>query len=102
MCFCDGYSFLIINKISGEKHFIQGDENLYKFFEGRYSLLCLFHRLLKKEYVQFNDIRYSISYNSHPECQRIKMKLVKTLGIEDFELWKCPENYRYLLPTERQ
>ena len=102
MCFCDGYSFLIINKISGEKHFIQGDKNLYEFFEGRYSLPCLFHRLLKKEYVQFNDIHYSISYNSHPECQRIKMELVKTLGIEDFELWKCPKNYCYLLPTERQ
>ena len=102
MCFCDGYSFLVINKSSGEKHFIQGDERLCEFFEGRYSLPCLFHRLLKKEYVRFNGIHYSISYNSHPECQGIKVKLVKTLGIEVFELWKCPGNYRYLLPMERQ
>ena len=33
----------------------------------------------------------------NPECQRIKMGLVKTLGIEDFELWKCPEEYIHLL-----
>ena len=102
MCFCDGYDFLIINKNSGEKHFIQGDENLCEFFKGRYSLPHLFHRLLKKEYVHFNDDLYHIQYNSHTECQRIKMELVKTLGIEAFELWKCPENYRYLLPKERQ
>ena len=102
MCFCDGYSFLIINKSSGEKHFIQGDENLVGFFKGRYSLPCLFHRLLKKEYVRLNDTLYRISYNSHPECQRIKMGLVKTLGIEDFELWKCPEEYIHLLHTEKQ
>ena len=100
MCFCDGYSFLVINKNSGEKHFIQGDENLVEFFNGYYSLPCLFHRLLKKEYVRLNDTLYSISYNSHPECQRIKMELVKGLGIEDFELWKCPEKYRHLLRRE--
>ena len=102
MCFCDGCSFLIINKSSGEKHFIQGDETLYHFFEGRYSLPCLFHRLLKKEYVRLNDTLYRIQYNSHPECQRIKMELIKTLGIEDFELWKCPEEYIHLLHTEKQ
>ena len=33
MCFCDGYNFLIINKNSGEKYFIEGDENLVEFFE---------------------------------------------------------------------
>ena len=102
MCFCDGYSFLIINKNTGEKHFIQGDENLTEFFKGYYSLPCLFHRLLKKEYVRLNDTLYSISYNSHPDCQRIKMELVKGLGIEEFELWKCPEQYRHLLRDERR
>ena len=102
MCFCDGYSFMIINKNSGEKHFIQGDETLYEFFEGRYSLPHLFHRLLKKEYVRLNDTLYRIRYNCHPECQRIKMELVKTLGIEDFELWRCPEEYIHLVHTEKQ
>ena len=101
MCFCDGYSFLIINKNSGEKHFIEGDERLYEFFEGYYSLPCLFHRLIKKEYVRFNDTLYSIAYNSHPECQRIKMELVKKLGIENFELWKCPEEYIHLLKKKQ-
>ena len=84
MCFCDGFDFLVINKTNGEKHLIQGDKNLVGFFEGHYSLPCLFHRLLKKEYVGHNATLYRISYNSHPECQRIKMGLVKTLGIEDF------------------
>ena len=102
MCFCDGHSFLIINKSSGEKHFIQGDETLCEFFEGRYSLPHLFHRLLKKEYVQLNGDLYSITYNSHPECQRVKMELIKTLGVEDFELWKCPEEHIHLLHTEKQ
>ena len=102
MCFCDGYSFLIINKNSGEKHFIQGDENLVEFFEGYYSLPCLFHRLLKKEYVHYKNTFYHLSYNSHPDCQRIKMELVKGLGIEEFELWKCPEKYRHLLRDERR
>ena len=99
MCFCDGYNFLIINKNSGEKHFIQGDENLVAFFESHYSIHTLFHRLLKKEYVRHNDTLYHIQYNSHPECQRIKMDLVKMLGIEDYELWKCPEEYIHLLKT---
>ena len=49
MCFCDGYSFLVINKNTGEKQFIEGDETLCEFFEGRYSLPHLFHRLLKKD-----------------------------------------------------
>ena len=103
MCFCDGYYFLITNKNSGEKHFISGNENLCEFFEGRYTLLHLFHRLLKKEYVQFNGVHYNISYNSHPECERVRMKLVKLYGIEALELWKiCPKNHRHLLPTERQ
>ena len=103
MCFYDGYCFLITNKTSWEKHFISGDENLCEFFEGRYSLPCLFHRLLKKEYVRLNDVLYDISYNSHPECQRVKMELVKLYGIEDPELWKiCPGKYRHLLTTERQ
>ena len=81
----------------GKKHFIEGDERLCEFFEGRYSLPCLFHRLLKKEYVRLNNTLYRIWYNSHPECQRIKMELIKTLGIEDFELWKYPEQYIHLL-----
>ena len=103
MCFCDGYYFLVTNKSNGEKHLIDGDETLYKFFEGRYSLPCLFHRLMKKEYVRHNDVLYCISYNPHPECQRVKMELVKLYGIEDPKLWKmCPEKHRYLLPTERR
>ena len=103
MCFCDGYYFLITNKTSGEKHLIDGDENLCEFFEGRYSLPYLFHRLLKKEYVRLNNVLYGISYNSHPECQRVKMELVKLYGIEDPGLWKiCPGKYRHLLTTERQ
>ena len=99
MCFCDGYRFLIINKNSGEKHFIQGDENLVEFFEDRYSIPTLFHRLLKKEYVHLHGTFYCISYNSHPECLRVKMELIKTLRIEDYELWKCPEQYIHLLKT---
>ena len=103
MCFCDGCCFLIINKTSGENHFIDGDENLCEFFEGRYSLPYLFHRLLKKEYVRLNNVLYGISYNSHPGCQRVKMELVKLCGIEDPGLWRiCPEKYRHLLTTERQ
>ena len=101
MCFCDGLDFLIVNKTNGEKHLIQGNENLVGFFEGHYSLPCLFHRLLKKEYVCHNTSLYLISYNSHPECQRIKMGLVKTLGIEDCELWKCPTEHIHLLDEEK-
>ena len=103
MCFCDGYDFLVINKTNGGKRFIQGDENLVEFFEGHYSLPCLFHRLLKKEYVRHNTSLYLISYNSHPECQRVKMELVKMLRIEDPGLWKiCPKKYRHLLHDERR
>ena len=103
MCFCDGYSFVVIHTITGEKQFIEGDETLCKFFEGRYSLPNLFHRLLKKEYLRFNDTLYRLCYNSHPECQRVKMKLVKKLGIEDPGLWKiCPKEYRHLLRDERR
>ena len=97
MCFCDGYDYLITNKKNGEKHFTRGDEGLYNFFGGYYSLPCLFHRLMKKELVRFNDTLYVISFNSHPECQRLKAELVKTLGIETWELWKCPEEYMDLL-----
>ena len=102
MCFCDGYSFLVINKTSGEKHFIQRDENLIEFFKGYYSLPCLFHRLLKNEYVRFKNVLYHLSYNSHPDYQRIKMHLAKGLGIQEFELWKCPEQYKHLLRDERR
>ena len=103
MCFCDGYSFQLVNKNTEEKHFIEGDENLVEFFESHYSLPCLFHRLLKKEYVRFKNTLYSISYNSHPDCQRIKMELVKGLGIEDPGLWRiCPKEYRHLLRDERR
>ena len=87
MCFCDGYNFLVINKSSGEKHFIRGDENLTEFFEGRYSIHTLFHRLLKKEYVHLPGAFYSISYNSHPECQRTIMELIKKDKIKDYELF---------------
>ena len=73
MCFCDGYNFLIVNKTTKEKQFIQGDEKLVEFFESHYSLPCLFHKLLKNEYVHHNGTLYHLSYNSHPDCQRIKM-----------------------------
>ena len=103
MCFCDGFNFLVINKTNGEKHFIQGDENLVEFFEGHYSLPCLFHRLLKKEYVSHNATLYCVLYNSHPECERIKMELVKMLRIEDPGLWRiCPKKYHHLLRDERR
>ena len=103
MCFCDGMDFLIVNKTNGEKRFIKGDDNLAEFFKGHYSLPCLFHRLLKKEYVRHDNVLYQILYNSHPECQRIKMELVKMLRIEDPGLWRiCPDKYRHLLHHERQ
>ena len=103
MCFCDGYYYLVANKFTGEKHLINGDEPLYKFFKGLYSLPFLFHRLMKKEYVQLDGVLYAISHNSHPKCQRVKMDLVKIHGVKDFELWgKCPDKYRHLLPRERQ
>ena len=31
-----------------------------------------------------------------------KWNFLKGLGIEDFELWKCPKEYKHLLRTERQ
>ena len=103
MCFCDGLDYLIVNKTNGEKRFIKGDENLVDFFKGHYSLPYLFHRLLKKEYVRHANVLYQILYNNHPECQRVKMALVKMLGIEDPGLWRiCPDEYRHLLHDERQ
>ena len=103
MCFCDGYSFLIVNKNTEEKQFIQGDEKLVEFFESHYSLPCLFHKLMKNEYVHHNGTLYHLSYNSHPDCQRVKMQLVKGLGIEDPGLWKiCPKEYRHLQHDERR
>ena len=103
MCFCDGYSFLIVNKNTEEKQIIKGDEKLVEFFESRYSLPCLFHKLLKNEYVHHNGALYHLSYNSHPDCQRVKMQLVKGLGIEDPGLWRiCPKEYRNLLHDERR
>ena len=100
MCFCDGYSFLVINKNTEEKQFIDGDESLCEFFKGRYTLPHLFHRLLKKEYVRLHDTLYQLCYNSHPDCQRVKMKLAKVLAIEVPDL--CPKEYRHLLRDERR
>ena len=98
MCFCDGYSFVVKNTITGEKQFIEREKTLCEFFEGHYTLPHLFHRLLKKEYVRLNDTLYQLCYNSHPKCQWIKMKLVKDLGIEAAALWEtCPKEYRHLL-----
>ena len=103
MCFCDGYSFVVIHTLTGEKHFIEGDETLCEFFGGQYTLPHLFHRLLKKEYVRVNDTLYQLCYNSHPECQRVKMQLVKVLPFEVPELWRiCPKEYRHLLHDERR
>ena len=85
MCFCDGYSFLIVNKNTEEKQFIEGDENLIEFF------------------LKHNGTLYRLSYNSHPDCQGVKMQLVKGLGIEDPCLWKIrPKEYRHLLHDERR
>ena len=100
MCFCDGYIFVVINTLTGEKHFIDGDETLCEFFEGRYTLPHLFHRLLKKEYVRVHDTLYQLCYNSHPDCQRVKMQLVNVLPFEALEL--CPKEYRHLLRDERR
>ena len=103
MCFCDGCCYLITNESNGEKHLINGDDRLYAFFKGYYCLPFLLHRLMKKEYVQLDSVLYSISGNSHPECERAKMEFIKLHGIDPFELLgKCPEKYRYLLPEERQ
>ena len=103
MCFCDGCHYLITNKSSGGKHLIAGDGPLYKFFKGLYCLPFLLHRLMKKEYVQLDGVLYAISGNSHPECQRVKMDLIKIHGVDPFELLeKCPEKYRHLLPSERE
>ena len=58
---------------------------------------------MKKEHVHLDGVLYAISGNSHSECQRVKMNLVKMSGVEDFELWgRCPEKYRHLLPAETQ
>ena len=100
MCFCDGYSFVVINKNTGEKQFIKGDKTLCEFFQGRYTLPHLFHRLLKKEYVRLHDTIYQLCYNSHPDCQRVKMELVNVLPFEALEL--CPKEYRHLLRDERR
>ena len=100
MCFCDGYSFVVIHTLTGEKHFINGDETLCEFFGGRYTLPHLFHRLLKKEYVRLYDTLYQLCYNSHPDCQRVKMQLVNVLPFEAQEL--CPKEYRHLLRDERR
>ena len=103
MCFCDGSHYLITNKSTREKHLIDGDEPLYKFFDGLYSIPFLLHRLMKKEYVQLDGVHYAILCNSHPECQRAKMGLITIHGVADFEFWgKCPDKYRHLLPPERQ
>ena len=99
MCFCDGYCFVVINGKTGEKQFI-GDETLCAFFGGRYTLPHLFHRLLKKEYVRVDDTLYQLCYNSHPDCQRVKMQLAKVLSIEVPDL--CPKEYRHLLRDERR
>ena len=106
MCFCDGKYFLITNKSNGEKHLIDGDENLHAFFNGFYSLPLLFHRYLKREQVRFKDNFYIISSNFHPECERVKRDLIKMRGIREPELelkiGRCPDKYRHLLPPERQ
>ena len=76
MCFCDGYSFVVINTLTGEKQFIEGDD----------------------------DTLYQLSYNSHPDCQRVKTELTKVLSVEDQPgLWRiCPKEYRHLLRDERR
>ena len=83
-----------------KKHFIDGDETLCEFFKGHYALPHLFHHLLKKEYVRLNGTLYQLCYNSHPECQRVKMELAKVLAIEVPDL--CPKEYRHLLRDERR
>ena len=102
MCFCDGKYFLVTNKSTGEKQLIEGNEGLHAFFDGFYSVPLLFHRYLKREQIQFKDNFYTISYNFHSECEQVKRDLIKMYG--ESELWwgRCPNKYRYLLPSERQ
>ena len=94
---------MVTNKSTGEKHLIDGNESLHKFFNGFYSLPLLFHRYLKREQVQFMDNFYTISCNFHPECEQVKRDLIRINGVSEFEfLGRCPDGYRYLLPSERQ
>ena len=92
MCFCDGFDFLVINKTNGEKHFIQGDENLVGFFEGHYSLPCLFHRVLKKEYVRHNAT-FTISRTTPTRnVNESKWNLLKRWGLKTLNYGNVPKN----------
>ena len=103
MCFCDGCDSLVKNQSTGEQYFIPGDDSLCNFFENLYSIPLLFHRLLKKEYVQLNGAFYTISRNSHSECERVRINLEKIDGVEKWELFGiCPNKYRHYLPPQRR
>ena len=109
MCFCDGKYFLITNKFTGEKHLIEGNEGLHAFFDGFYSVPHLFQCYMEKEQIEFKDNFYIISCNFHLECEQVKRDLIKKYKnpeekYENPELWwgRCPNKYRYLLPSERQ
>ena len=43
---------------------------------------------------------FIMCYNSHPDCQRVKMQLANVLRFESLEL--CPKEYRHLLRDERR
>ena len=108
MCFCDGKYFMITNKSTGENHLIDGNEGLHSFFDGYYSIAHLFHKYMKKEQIKFKDNFYVISINFHLECEQVKRDLIKKYGKSEKyvnpELWwgRCPDEYRYLLPPEKQ
>ena len=91
MCFCDGYSFVVINTITAEKQFIEGDETLCEFFEGRYTLPHLFHRLLKKEYVRLNDTFIILCTTPTRNVNASKCSLLKVWAL------KTPDYGEYVL-----
>ena len=108
MCFCDGNDYLVTKKSTGDQYIIAGDETLTMFFKGLYSLPFLLHRYVKKEQVRFEGKLYTISRNFHPECEQVRRDVIKKHKDSEFkgkwaELWgRCPDKYRYLLPSERQ
>ena len=103
MCFCDGCDFLVKNKSTREQYFIRGDDSLCNFFENLYSIPFLFQQLLEKEYVILNGTPYTISRNSHPECEQVRINLEKINGVEKWELFGiCPTKYQHYLPPQRR
>ena len=103
MCFCDGEYFVINNKTTGSVHCVNGDDDVYKFFEGFCSIYSLFQYMTKREQIRWKDNYYTLAINSHPECEQLKRTIAKCGDLKDPSVWgKCPEKYRHMLPKERQ